>query len=205
MTEDAESMNTVSERVRLRRLKGLEHRLDIERIILFGEKKEDTIDKRHTTEGILSRITTNAYDANGVLTESEFETNFCEPLFRYGSSQKLLVASSRLLSVINQFAAGKLQVVPKEQTYGVRLTRYISAHGDLLIVKSNVLEKGYAGYGFGLDMENIKYRPLQTRDTKLRTNIQANDLDGWKDEYLTEFGVEVRLEKTHGVIYGVTG
>lgn len=205
MTDAAESRVTVGERVRLRRQKALEHRLAIERICLFGEKKEDTTNKRRTTGGILSHITTNVYDATGILTENEFETCFCEPLFRYGSSSKILVASSRLVSVINQFAAGKLQIVPKDKTYGVQITRYLSAHGELNIVKSKTLEKGYAGWGVGIDPENIFYRPLQGRDTKLKANIQNNDVDGWKDEYLTEFGMQVKLEKTHAVIKGVTG
>ncbi|HHY44809.1 MAG TPA: DUF5309 domain-containing protein [Firmicutes bacterium] len=204
MTSEAESRKTVSERVRLRRQKALEHRLAIERICLFGEKKEDVLNKRRTTAGILAHIQTNVYNASSELTEQEFETSFCEPLFRYGSSSKLLVASSRVLSAINYWAKGKLQIVPKDKTYGVQIIRYLSAHGELNIVKSKTLEKGYAGWAVGIDLENIVYRPLQGRDTKLKTNIQANDLDGWKDEYLTEFGMQVKLEKTHAVLKGVT-
>jgi hypothetical protein len=49
------------------------------------------------------------------------------------------------------------------------------------------------------------YRPLRGRNTKLMVDIQAPDLDGSKDEYLTEAGWQVELEKVHGYIYGVTG
>ena len=62
----------------------------------------------------------------------------------------------------------------------------------------------YGGYGIVIDPENVKYRPLQGRDTKLETNIQANDENQRKDQYITEAGLEVRLPKTHAVLTGVT-
>ncbi len=205
MTSAAESLKTAeTERTRLRRLKALEHRLDMERAFLLGEPKEDVQNKRRMTGGLLHFIKTNVYDAGGTLTEAEFE-NFCEMLFQYGSSKKLLICAPRVLSVINQFAQGKLKTEVGEETYGVRLVRYMSAHGDLYLVKSRALEKEYAYMAIGVDMDNIAYRPLAGRDTKLRTNIQANDADGWMDEYLTEAGLEVRLEKTHAILKNVTG
>jgi hypothetical protein len=41
-------------------------------------------------------------------------------------------------------------------------------------------------------------------DTKLRANIQDNDLDGWKDEYMTKFGIRVRNEQTHTLVTGIS-
>lgn len=189
-----------TERDRLTKDKLFEHRLMIERIMLAGERKEDVTNKRKTTGGILSFITTNVYSIpKASFTEAEFE-KYCEMLFKYGSSRKLLVACSSIISSINQFSQGKLKTEVGDDTYGVRLTRYISAHGDLYIVKSNTLEKGYDGYALGLDMDNISYRPFVGMDTKLSRNIQPPDLHGWKDEYWTVFGVQVRLEKTHAVL-----
>lgn len=207
-TTDAEKQKTSEkERQRLTRKKGVEHRIDIERAVLFGEKKEDTTggQVRRAMGGILSFITTNVYDAGGTLTESEFETSFCEMLFRYGSSRKLLLCAARVLSVINQFAAGKLQTVPRQEVYGLQVQRYLSAHGELLLAKSNLLEKEYGNHSLGLDIANITYRPLTGRDTKLKRNIQNNDVDGFMDEYLTEAGLKVELEKTHAILKNVTG
>lgn len=205
MTSASEALKTrETERTRLRKLKALEHRMDLERAFLLGERKEDVQNKRRMSGGLLSFIQTNVYDAGGTLTEAEFE-NFCEMLFQYGSSRKLLVCSPRVISVINQFAQGKLMTEVGENTYGVRLTKYMSAHGDLYLVKSKTLEKEYAYMAIGIDMDNVYYRPLNGRDTKLRTNIQANDADGWMDEYMTEAGLEVRLEKTHAILKNVQG
>src|SRR5690606_20727081 len=89
MTSEREALKTnENERTRLRRDQALEHRLDIERALLFGERYEDAANKRRTTGGLLSFIKTKYYDASGSLTEDKFE-EFCEGLFQHGSNRKL--------------------------------------------------------------------------------------------------------------------
>ena len=194
------------ERTRLRAKKLLEHRLDIARISIWGEKKEDLSSgkPRRMTAGINSFIQTNRKDMGGPLTEAEWE-NFLEMGFSYGSKTKLFVCSRTVGAAINMIAQNKIITTSGEETYGIRLPKYRSFHGDVIIAVDRSLENAYAGYGFLLDMKNIAYRPLNGRDTKLHSNIQANDVDGWVDEYLTEFGMMVRQEKTHAVLFGVTG
>lgn len=200
MTSEREALKTnETERNRLRKDQALEHKLDIERALIFGERKEDVGNKRRMTGGLLSFLSTNWSDMGGTLTETKFE-EFCERLFAHGSNKKLLVCSYRVGSIINQFAMDKIQTRSGESTYGIRIKTYESFHGDLMIVPSRTLEKEYMGLAFGVDMDYIQYRPLNGRDTTLRTNIQANDADGWRDEYLTEVGLQVRLEKVHAVM-----
>jgi len=98
------------ERARLTRDKGVDHRLALERQLLFGERKEDTANKRRMSRGVEKFITTNVYDAGGTLTETEFDNEICEKVFKYGTKNKVLVASSRMVSIINGFAKEKLQV-----------------------------------------------------------------------------------------------
>lgn len=207
-TSAAEDKKTrENERTRLRRSKAIDHRLDIERVSLFGVPFEDTANKRRTTGGIEAYIKTNVIDfspSGGVMTEQDFEEKVLEPVFAYGNGRKVLVCSPRLGSVLNSYGRDKIETRSGEETYGMRLRFYKSFHGDLAVVVSRVLEHSYATWGFVLDMDNIYYRPLKGRDTKLRANIQENDRDGWKDEYATKFGMEVRLEKAHAIIKGVT-
>ena len=193
------------ERNRLRAKKLLEHRLAIARVSLWGEKREDTSSGklRRLTAGINSFITKRK-DMNGDMTEAEWEA-FLEEGFEYGSRTKLLVCSRTVGGAINMIAQNKIVTSSGEETYGIRLPMYRSFHGDVIIAVDRSLEKAYAGYGFLLDMKNIKYRPLNGRDTKLHPNIQANDVDGWIDEYLTEFGMMVRQPKTHAVLFNCTG
>ena len=193
----------------------IEHLIDIENAFLFG--KPDTATSANSkpvryTGGALHYATQNGVAAGGTLTEAGFET-FLRGVFRYGSNNKTLFASPLLVSVLNNFSQTKLQTKVGDNTYGVSVTKWISPHGTVNIVKHNLLEGAtYGGYGILLDMGrgNIKYRylsggPLGSRDTKLYKDRQAPDRDGKLDEWITECGLQFGESKTHGVLTGVTG
>ena len=204
-THEAEGTRTgQSDRQRLSKKHGVQHLIDIERDILFGERSErvTTGEVRRTMGGLLRFITSNVTVVAGTLTEAILE-EFCELVFRFGSTTKLLVCSPRVATVINRMGARRLEIIPRDQVYGLQAREFLSAHGRLILVKSNVLENAYSGHAFCLDIENIAYRPL--RDTKLRRNIQPPDEDSLRDEYLTETTLQVSLERTHGILRGVTG
>lgn len=190
------------ERQRLTTSKSIDHKLAMERQLMFGELKQDTSTKRQTSRGLEKFIATNVYDAGGVLTEAEFDTNVCEAVFKYGEPTKVLVASRRMLSIINGWGKEKLQVSEGAKAYGLNLKEYISPHGTLLIAPSRTLEQYYAYHSFIVDMKHIYFRPL--RDTTLRRNIQSPSVDGFLDEYLTEWGLELRMEKAHMTIKNAT-
>ena len=79
----------------------------------------------------------------------------------------------------------------------------ITGYGDLKVIYDPLLADGYhTGYGMVIDTDNVRYAYLQGRDTKLNTNIQAPDVDGVIDEYITECSLEVKLPKTHLLITG---
>jgi hypothetical protein len=189
-----------------RHLGGIEHAVDLERTTLFGEKAKDQANgqNRRTTGGVLEFCTENILDvSSSTLTEQSF-VEWLEDVFRYGSKEKILLACARLCTHIDLWSMGKLQTKPRDKTYGVAIKEYVSTHGVLYVTKHHLLEGAtYGGYGIILDMDNIAYCPLEGRDTQLLTNRQANDEDAQKDEYLTEFGVEIRLPKTHAIIKGV--
>lgn len=129
-----------------RKKKGIELMRDFERAFLYGDRFEDTGSKdtgvvhaRRITGGALFFITTNATDAGGTFTESEFET-FLRSVFRYGSKSRYLFCSPLVNSVISQWAIGKLQMVPKDKTYGIAINQYVSPHGTVNLVNNVMLE-----------------------------------------------------------------
>lgn len=199
------------------RKKMIEHRLDIEHAGLFGKKGETTgpNGKRLTTSGgALSFLTANNQDAGGTLTEAEWET-WVRTICRYGD-QKVVLCSPLLLSVIGNFAVGRLQTIQadNDKTYGLRITKYISQHGEINLVKHNLLEGAvWGGYGIAFDLKGgVGYRylggenaPKGSRDTKVLPNRQESDRDGEKDEILSECGFEFRQIKKGGVLTGITG
>lgn len=189
--------------------KGIEHTRSIEHALLLGERKLDTSGDapKRTAGGFLEFATKNNYDASGELTESEFDNNVAEVVFQYGSEEKILLASARLISVINAWGKGKMEINNLAAKYGIRVFQYVTPFGVFQIMNMSHVLKGatYGGYGLVVDPENVKYAPLKGRDTKLETNIQANDIDARKDQYITEASIEIRQPDTHGVITGVTG
>lgn len=189
-----------------RLIHAIEHKVDIERAFLFGERKLDTSTSTpiRSTGGVLSFISTNVTTMT-TATESAFES-FCEDAFAYGSSTKLLLASAKLISALNYWARGALTTVPKDKTYGIDVKEYLTGHGTLLVAKHRLLSGSvYGGYGVVLDMDNVQTRVMKNLGTKLRTNIQANDETKEKDEYRTVAGLQVNNEATHAVVKGVGG
>lgn len=182
-----------------RRKKGIEHAVDIERAFLFSSKYKDTFNgkPRRVTEGIFNAITTNS--VTSVDTEAEFETAL-ETAFKYGNSEKTMFASPAFVSMINGFAKDKMRLVRSEKTYGITILSYESAHGTLNIIKHDQLTGPYADKAVVLDMENVMYAYLKGRDTALLTDRQANGDDEVVEEYLSEVGLKIKLEKTHCVL-----
>lgn len=208
-THAAEDTYTGKTRDEERRIKGIEHMISIERAFMFGERgtgNDKDGKEAYWTGGILEKITTRVQDeSSSSLTEDEFETFLGDKAFVNGSLSKYLFASSRIISAINKFARDDIRTVPGEKVFGVHLQRYVSPHGQLFIIKEPLFEGTiYAGYAVVLDMKELKYRFLQGRDTQLEVGIQAKGNDSLKDQYLSEVGLEMRLEKAHAILKGVS-
>ena len=186
-----------NERKRLARLKLKEHVWDIERALIFGERFLDTAGQRSTMGGFLYFLRDRVVDAQDKFSE-EFFDEFLEEAFAYGAKKKLFVCSRRLITLISSFAKDRIETMPEQETYGIRLKKYIHPHGDLILAPSYVFEKDYDYTGVVVDVDNVKYKV--SRDTTLVKNIQLPDEDGWRDEYKTEATLEVRLPQTHTVL-----
>lgn len=201
-------------RARRRREEAGYHKLDIERAFLFGERAEDVTNTNapvRLTGGLTYWLTENSKNASGTLTEAEIE-DWLEDVFQHtaGSDTRLLLASPKIISVLDQIAAGRLQTTSKETTYGIGPKTWVTGHGNLLIAKHRLLTdgaggNGYSGYAFAIDTDKVKYCPLQNRDTMLKKNVETAGDDAWQDEYLTEVGLEVDNPAVHGILTGVTG
>jgi len=209
-TEDNVNLYGGSDLTYQRAKKGTEHALDIERALWFGEKKSDTNGTqgkpRRASGGVLEFLTSgNSYIQNqgGPLTAPDFNT-FLREGFTYGDDTKYLFAGGLLIQSIGEFARGQLQTKMDSTTYGVKITSYQTAFGNIKIVHNPLFVGEYAGFGFLLDMECFKYRFIKNRDTKLHTNVQANDLDGQVDQFITEAGLQRMQAPRCGLIKGVS-
>lgn len=193
--------------------KAIEHKRGIEQAFLFGNKFEDLsgAQARRGTGGLInSGISNVTAITGGVITEADLET-FCRTLFRYHPTvvapTKLFICNPVMLSAFTFWAKNALVIDQNEKTYGMRIARYRSAHGDLDIVKHWLLAdfNAFSSYSFALDPTNVKYRYMAGLDTKFVTDTQPKSVTKTVDEYRTVCGLQVMQEKTHGILTGVTG
>jgi hypothetical protein len=190
----------------------IEHKRQMENTLFWGVRDLVTTGSAPVgyVGGLYQYIQSNLTASVGSLTETIFET-FLRKAFRYGSQNKVMFCSPLVASALSSFPQGKLAPPsPSIDTYGVSLSKYQSASGAMvdIAIKRDWYDfaaagNQYGGIGVVVDMDDITMRPL--RDTVLKPDRQANDEDSIKQEYLTEWSLEIGLEKKHAIISGITG
>ena len=89
-------------------------------------------------------------------------------------------------------------------SFGHNVTRVNTLYGDLHLVEQPLFRGMWEDYAVMVDMKNVAYRPLAangtSRDTHIITNVQDNNVDGRKDQILTEAGLEISLPETHTLL-----
>jgi len=187
--------------------------IEMEKAFIWGERFETTGPQgkpETTTRGVVRWIGADA-PANdntasaGSLDETEL-LGYLEPIFRYGAPEKLCLAGSTALNVLTRIAKGgtTLNMDPgSEKVYGIRLKRFVTAFGDLL-VKMHPLFNEYADWRqtmLILDPRQFKYRYI--RDLQYLTNRQNPGDDAVIDEFMAECGLEVHHAETMGIVRGI--
>lgn len=146
-------------------------------------------------------------NASGTMTEDEFDA-YIERAFRVTnnkSHEKLALCGSGVITTVNKLIKDRVVVnknMGAEATYGMNVTTVETPHG-ILHFKSHPLFTENPALKHTMlivDVGNLRYRPLNDRDTVLLKNRQANDEDGRKDEWFTEAGLEVRYPESHMLI-----
>ena len=99
---------------------------------------------------------------------------------------------------------GQLRTEIGQTTYGLSISQYVTPFGTINMVHNPLFVQDYAGYAFLLDMECFKYRYMNNRDTKLFTNVQAPDVDGEIDQYVTECGLQRMQAPRCALLKGVS-
>lgn len=191
-----------------------EHSEKIESSLLFGRPYE-TVDATNGnmpiryTMGLRHFITSN----RTVFTADPTEQTFLDavtPCFNYTSGsagdERLVFAGNTALNFLNNLAAGgassRVRFDSTVKFYGMNLQKWIIPQGTLYI-KSHPLMNVHPVYKnsmFVLNPSGIIWRPLAGRDTKLEKDIQPNDADYIKDQWLTEGGFEFHHEQTMAYI-----
>ena len=200
-----------NERQRQRVKKAQEHSIDWEHHMLHGQQGSVVTGNQpvYASGGLDYYITTNALSVTGALTEAQWMDYMPQVFHRSiapGNGTKILFASAEMINTINSWGLSKLQVTEASNrasaTYGIDIKEYVSGFGKLMVIYHPLLFAGYKGSFYIVDMDGLYMRPL--RPTNLNTNIQANDADYFKDEYITEGSFQVANQICHGTGSGIT-
>ena len=86
----------------------------------------------------------------------------------------------------------------------VDITSIKTSYGSMNFIAHPLFRNDMADKAVCVDLANVSMRHLAgngiSRDTFVETNVQGNDIDGRKDQIITEAGLEVLLPETHAVI-----
>jgi hypothetical protein len=181
------------------------HSIEMERAALHGARLEDTNGPHpeRTTGGLQYYVTTNVVDPSGGNVSIDTFENALKDVFANGSTEKLLLAGNAQILTLNKLCRAHYTVntKPEDGTYGIKMVRYVTPFGDLVIKQHPLLSSNsaFADWGFVVDTKNVKYRYLQNRDTQWKNNVQNPGADGVASEFITECGFEIKHQSTHAI------
>ena len=187
---------------RLWNLKLREHKVDIERALLFGMRASQngiqytegivghTLKNGTITDGsigsysegnpYLGMFTTAEMNYDGLL--GAFEVMY-DPA-RGGSSNKLCLASLPVISHFNKisgFADGSMgsnlsqyNFEASQGTFGHKVMKIETVHGDCTIVKEPLFRNNASGHMMFVDLDHVSYRPLVGNGVNRDTSITTN-------------------------------
>lgn len=185
-----------------------QHMEDIERGMWFGKRhieNGNSAEPTRYTGGILSTVSTvidgSAEATPGLITEKAFDRYLMDTVFAYGSKQKVAFIGPKTAGHLQEIGKNRWQPTIVEGTYGITMTRYATFAGDLVTYLHPLFRQlPHMGNAMVvLDMADLKYRHMANRDTQIERDIQANDADGVKHQYMTECGLEMMQDLTHSV------
>lgn len=191
--------NEVEERKRAMEL----IREDMEQAFLWGRKMEDTTSGETVrfTGGIDQFITTNRIDLGGGIGWGDIGY-LMNVATRYGSSRKIWLCGRDARQQIDSLGIQYVEIKQSESKLGMAVQGFRTSFGDVMLLTHHGLDNAVADRIVVIDPEHIAIAEL--RALKHQKNIQENDRDGRKHQFLAELGLWLDTEKAHMMVTGVT-
>ena len=203
----------------------MEHKMDIELAMLFGNgassNEQGTSAPVRTSHGIVpyteqyGKVYNMSYASSGYDAFLDAMEDFFAPESG-NSGNKLVLASRKVITYLNKLGSGsflnntvgssqyKLDVETVPGAFGHQVTMVNTIFGNLHFVQEPLLRGPWEDYCVCVDMKNVAYRPLVgngvSRDTYIETNVQDNGVDGRQDQVITEAGLEISVPETHAIL-----
>lgn len=191
--------------------KMFDHSTAMEMAFLFGKRFETTGSNGkplRLTGGLLWFLSQYAPNMITAFTTTPTETTFTDAIYKvfdYDSGagdERIVFAGNGALNSLNKLAATQTRTRVNfdgiVDVYGMKLQRWVLPQGTIY-VKSHPLFNVHSRFTNDMaiiDPSSLKYRTF--RDTAFKDNIQANDADETKGQWLSEVGLEMEHAKTMG-------
>lgn len=194
--------------------KMFDHSVAMEMAFLFGKRYETTGSNGKPLRysgGLLNFLSTygsGSIDAATAMVGATGMNLLLDSLydvFNYNGAsgagdERIVFAGNGALNAINKAAkaSGDVNFDEVVKVYGMNFTKFVTPQGTFYF-KSHPLmnvNSRFTNSLFVIDPTAIKYRPLRNRDTKFMDNIQANDADSNKGQWISEVGIEFNHLKT---------
>lgn len=194
--------------------KSFQHSEKLEQALFWGQPSEVAVTEDgetqfiRTTRGIRSFITSNrtVFDT---APDEDMLMDALSPVFDYdaeeaGNSRLVFCGNGALTSLAKMVRDGSAHINYEGPVsfYGVDFEKYKIPQGTFMF-KSHPLMNVHPVHTYSMFVmpgNGITWRPLKGRDTKTQKNIQPNDADFKKDQWLTEGGFEFHFERTWAYI-----
>ena len=203
MTLDMTGVYVEEQESRERRLEKMRaHKWDIESALIYGVKSitgAGTASPTRTTDGLLSFIdqsvdegVDNTFAApGGTLTEADWDNFLDTKAFAFGSKNKTLLASRKLIGVITNLVKDRVRLENKVTEYGVSIKKYMSNFGMLDIVLHEGFAHGeLASGGIIIDTAQVTKKVMGGMDISYMHDVRKTGKDALSDVLRSELGLE---------------
>jgi len=202
------------------------HSIEMEKAFLWGAKTEGTGDNRkpeRTTGGLIEWIVDNSGITSDYVTDTSagvsgmtWETGgeewldyYLEQIFRYGSAERLAFVGSGVILAINKIIKlyGNYQLLPKTTSYGIKVMEWVTPFGVLNMKRHPLFsyEATNRNTAVIFDPADLIYRYIDDTtfyDDPEKKNTGYTRIDGTKEEFLTECGLEMHHPLKCGYLNG---
>jgi hypothetical protein len=176
---------------------------------------DDSGDDYTTMNGVKPIISTNTFAVNGTLYKTDFDEFLVEQGLRYGSRDKVLIASTAAILAFTQMVDERLNfnvdISPqKGKTFGVEVLRYMAPNGgSILIMEDRNISNYYNGEAYLLDMNELTRYTFSNNGISGELEIIADTKDpddlGRVSTIIGDMGLTYGNELNHAKLTGISG
>lgn len=179
-------------------------RRDQEQMAIWGKKQVER------DSGVITRysggmdefVTTNRIDLEGSLELGDIG-RIINQSTRFGSSKKLWFVGRDALYQLSALGLDFVRIDMGTKMLGMAVNRVRGPHGEFSMIEHRDFENAHGGRIMIVDPRSVALAKL--RPMKHESNLEANDADGEKHQFIGELGLWLDTEKAHTICTNAGG